>query len=122
MVYMTCDVYSGSTGFCTLMRRENSDKRAVQTNKTNNEHKIDSFNSVPLNFKWCFSNKVFKLGHHWRQMLVLLQLLVSRKVVPKLHFPSFFFFSAIPDQAPTRLLSKRCSSMINFLSIVCVLF
>jgi hypothetical protein len=48
-------------------------------------------------------------------MLILLQLLVSRKIVPKLHFPSFFF-SAIPDQAPTRLLSKRCSSMINSLT------
>ncbi len=54
-------------------------------------------------------------------MLVLLQLLVSRKIVPKLHFPSFFFFSAIPDQAPTRLLSKRCSSMINSLPIVSAL-
>jgi len=53
-------------------------------------------------------------------MLVLLQLLVLRKTVPKLHFPSFFF-SAVPDQAPTRLLSKRCSCMINSQAIVCAL-
>jgi hypothetical protein len=53
---------------------------------------------------------------HWRQMLILLQLLVSRKIVPKLHLHSFFFFAAIPDQAPTRLLSKQCSSMRNSLT------
>jgi hypothetical protein len=102
------------------MRRESSDQRVVQTNKTNNEHKIDLFTSAPL-----VSSGALPTGSsnfHWWQMLILLQLLVSRKIVPKLHLPSFFFFAAIPDQAPTRLLSKQCSSMINSLThCVCAL-
>jgi len=106
------------------MRRESSDQRVVQTNKTNNEHKIDLFTSAPL-----VSSGALATGSsnfHWRQMLILLQLLVSRKIVTKLHLPSFFFFffffAATPDQAPTRLLSKQCSSMINSLThCVCAL-
>jgi len=98
-------------------------QRVVQTNKTNNEHKIDLFTSAPL-----VSSSALATGSsnfHWRQMLILLQLLVSRNIVPKLHLPSFcffFFFAATPDQAPTRLLSEQCSSMINSLThCVCAL-
>ncbi len=47
-VCITYEMYNGSTGLCTLMRRESSDQRVVKTNKTNNEHKIDLFTSATL--------------------------------------------------------------------------
>ncbi len=118
MVCITCDMYNGRTGFCTLMRRESSDQRVVQTNQTNNEHKIDLFTSAPLVPSGALATGSSNI--HWKQMLILLQLLVSRKIVPKLQLPSFFSFAAIPDQAPTRLLSKQCSSMMNSLNPLCV--
>ncbi len=97
-------------------------KELCKQTKQTMKHKIDLFTSAPL-----VSSGALATGSsnfHWKQMLILLQLLVSRKIVPKLHFPSFFFFffAAIPDQAPTRLLSKQCSPLINSLThCVCAL-
>jgi hypothetical protein len=62
MVCITYDIYSASTGFYTLMRRESSDQRAVQTNKTNNEHKIDLFTSAPLVSSGVLATRSSNLG------------------------------------------------------------
>jgi hypothetical protein len=66
------------------MRRESSDQRVVKTNKTNNEHKIDLFTSAPLVSSGALATGTSNFRR--RQMLILLQLLVSRKIVPKLSF------------------------------------